>query len=358
MRQINVKLKERSYNILIENKLKHKFKYLIKEKFKGEKIAIITDEKIYSIYHEFIENELVDESCEFKVIKIASGESNKNMSSVTKVYNELADFEITRGDLIVTFGGGVVGDLGGFVAATYLRGIPFIQIPTTLLAQVDSSVGGKVGVDLEQGKNLVGQFYQPLAVLIDTSFLDTLEDRIFYDGMAEVIKYGCIKDAEFLNRISADKSRKDLMQNIDEIVAICCQIKASIVELDEFDMGERMILNFGHTIGHGIEKYYNYNKYTHGEAVAIGMMLILKLGASLGLCKQKDIDALEKVLKTNQLPTTVEFIDWEILSNIIKNDKKKSGSSISVILLNDIGNAKISSFEWEVFKESMLKINR
>lgn len=358
MREVNVELKERSYSILIENMLKNKFKYLIREKFKGEKIAIITDENIYSIYHEFIENELVDESCEFKVIKIASGESNKNMSAVIKVYDELAEFEITRSDLIVTFGGGIVGDLGGFVASTYLRGIPFIQIPTTLLAQVDSSVGGKVGVDLEQGKNLVGQFYQPLAVFIDTSFLETLEDRIFYDGMAEVIKYGCIKDAEFLKRIAADKSRKDLMKNIDDIVANCCKIKAEIVALDEFDMGERMVLNFGHTIGHGIEKYYNYNRYTHGEAVAIGMMLISKLGVSLGLCNQKDIDDLEIVLKTNKLPTVAENIDWEILIKIIKNDKKKSGSSISVILLNDIGDAKISSFEWEVFKEHILKINR
>lgn len=358
MRQVKVNLKERSYKISIENKLKNNFKYLIREKFKGEKIAIITDEKIYSLYHEFIETELVAESCEFKVIIIEPGESNKNMATVIKVYDELAEFEITRSDLIITFGGGVVGDLGGFVASTYLRGIPFIQVPTTLLAQVDSSVGGKVGVDLAQGKNLVGQFYQPLAVLIDTSFLETLEDRTFYDGMAEVIKYGCIKDSELLSKISETESRAELMQIIDEIVESCCQIKASLVELDEFDRGERMILNFGHTIGHGIEKYFNYSKYTHGEAVAIGMMLILKLGASLELCMQKDIDYLERVLKSNQLPTVAENIDWEILANIIKNDKKKSGSSISVILLNNIGDAKISSFEWEVFREYMLKINR
>ena len=189
---------------------------------------------------------------------VKAGEESKSFETLLKVYDKLLDFKINRGDIIIALGGGVVGDMTGFAASTFLRGIPLIQIPTTLLAQVDSSVGGKVAVDLPRGKNLVGSFYNPKAVFIDPLLLGTLSDKYVCDGMGEVIKYGAIKDRELFYKLLDYENKEAVLKDIDKIIYNCCRIKATMVEADERDTGERMLLNFGHTIGHAIEQFFNY----------------------------------------------------------------------------------------------------
>lgn len=268
--ELVVDLGERSYPIIIEDNLLDRIDEEIQKVFKGNKVFILTDENVNKFYGDRISSKLLEAGYDVRSLALPAGEETKSFFTLPEVYNALLDFNLTRSDLIITLGGGVIGDLGGFVASTYLRGVSFVQIPTSLLAQVDSSVGGKVAVDLEKGKNLVGSFYHPRLVLIDPLVLKTLEKRFLIDGMAEVIKYGCIKDNtlfEYLNNTDVI----EVINNIGTIIHRCCDIKREVVEKDEKDTGERMLLNFGHTIGHAIEQYYNYSKYTHGESVAIGM---------------------------------------------------------------------------------------
>ena len=242
--------------------------------------------------------------------------------------------------MILTLGGGVIGDLGGFVASTFLRGVPFIQVPTTLLAQVDSSVGGKVAVDLDKGKNLVGSFYHPKKVIIDPEVLNSLSDRVFNDGMAEVIKYGCIKDKEFFNNLLQYENKEEVMNNIEYIIHNCCKIKKEVVEKDEKDTGERMLLNFGHTIGHAIEQYYNYNKYTHGEAVAIGMYEITKISEASFETEKGTADIIKNILIKYNLPYKLD-IDINEIKETISLDKKNIDNKLNLIFISKIGESKI-----------------
>ena len=242
--------------------------------------------------------------------------------------------------MILTLGGGVIGDLGGFIASTYLRGVAFIQVPTTLLAQVDSSVGGKVGVDLEKGKNLVGSFYHPKRVIIDPLVLNTLNDRVFNDGMSEVIKYGCIKDKEFFFNLLSYKDKEEVMKNIEYIIYNCCKIKKEVVENDEKDTGERMLLNFGHTIGHAIEQYYKYSRYTHGEAVAIGMYEITKISESLNESKEGTSKLIKDILIQYNLPYNLD-LKLEDIRETIALDKKNLNKKLNLIFISEIGKSKI-----------------
>ena len=283
--ELVVDLGERSYPIIIEDNLLDRIDEEIQKVFKGNKVFILTDENVNKFYGDRISSKLLEAGYDVRSLALPAGEETKSFFTLPEVYNALLDFNLTRSDLIITLGGGVIGDLGGFVASTYLRGVSFVQIPTSLLAQVDSSVGGKVAVDLEKGKNLVGSFYHPKLVLIDPLLLKTLEKRFLIDGMAEVIKYGCIKDNtlfEYLN----DTEVIEVINNIGTIIHRCCDIKREVVEKDEKDTGERMLLNFGHTIGHAIEQYYNYSKYTHGEAVAIGMYNISLISEERGITEE------------------------------------------------------------------------
>jgi len=225
-------------------------------------------------------------------------------------------------------------DMAGFAAATYLRGIDFVQIPTSLLAQVDSSVGGKTGVDIAQGKNLVGAFYQPKAVLIDPDTLSTLPDQFITDGMAEVIKYGCIKDSEFFEMLA----NGDALEHIDDVIETCVKIKRDVVNRDEKEAGERMLLNFGHTLGHAIEKIYNYTGITHGMAVAVGMVMMTKASEKHGLTEAGTAYKIEEVCATYGLPTT-DDASLEKIAEAAQTDKKTSGSSINVVLLEKIGTS-------------------
>lgn len=305
--------------------------------FLGKKIAIVTDSNVEPLYAKTLTTAL--RGFDTRAFTVPAGEHSKSEQSLFKLYAELLEFEITRGDLIIALGGGVVGDLTGFAASTLLRGIPYIQIPTTLLAQVDSSVGGKTAINLSFGKNLVGTFYQPKAVIIDTDCLDTLPNSIFSDGMAEVIKYGAISDSALFERL--EKLNIDTVSDeIGEIIHTCCAIKSRIVEEDEHDTGMRMILNFGHTFGHAIEKYYNFDKYSHGMGVAAGMVMASEWGERRGITPSGTADRIRKILTQYQLPTDVELPVDAFLSAAAV-DKKGDGNSINLITLKNIGKAEI-----------------
>ena len=345
-----VDLKENSYNILIEKGLLNKLGEELKNIYFGEKIFIITDENVDKYYGSKVKDELDKIGYKTRKMVLAPGEKTKSFSTLPSIYNELLDFKLTRKELIITLGGGVIGDLGGFVASTFLRGVSFIQIPTSLLAQVDSPVGGKVAVDLEKGKNLVGSFYQPKAVFIDPDVLNTLPEKFYKDGMAEVIKYGCIKDRDFFYMLKSLKSREEVMNNIEDILYKCCYIKKSVVERDEKDLGERMLLNFGHTLGHAIEKYYNFTGYSHGEAVAIGMYNISLKSEDEGITEKGVAEEIKEILINYDLPYKVDIKDNNKIIDTISLDKKNIGNVLKVILLKSIGESIIYDTTSDFFK--------
>ncbi len=338
--KLTVDLSHSSYDIIIQKGLLNYLSKEISEVFKGKKIFILTDKNVDKFYGDKVLKELSDFGYDTKKLVLEAGEETKSFFTLPKIYDELLNFKLTRSDLIITLGGGVIGDLGGFVASTYLRGISFIQVPTTLLAQVDSSVGGKVGIDLDRGKNLVGSFYHPKKVIIDPEVLKSLSDRVFNDGMAEVIKYGCIKDKDFFDKLMKYKDKEEVMNNIEYIIHNCCKIKKEVVEKDEKDTGERMLLNFGHTIGHAIEKYYKYNKYTHGEAVAIGMYEITKISEASFETEKGTADIIKNILIKYNLPYKLDIALNEI-KETISLDKKNINNKLNLIFLNKIGESKI-----------------
>ena len=348
--ELKVDLKDRSYSIIIEKGLINRVSEEIRKVYKGKKIFIITDDNVNKYYGGKISEELKVSDFEVKLLSLKPGEETKNFNTLPIVYNELLDFNLTRSDLIIALGGGVIGDLAGFVASTYLRGVDFVQIPTSLLAQVDSSVGGKVAVDLDRGKNLVGSFYHPKCVLIDPEVLNTLEDRFFIDGMAEVIKYGCIKDKEFFDYLEKMENNKQLINNMEVVIHKCCDIKRQVVENDEKDKGERMLLNFGHTLGHAIEQYYNYTKYSHGEGVAIGMYVISKISEEKGLTKKGTSQRIKDILVKYNLPYELD-VNIEETLEAINLDKKKLGNDLNIIILKEIGSSEIYKTTAEFLKE-------
>jgi 3-dehydroquinate synthase len=351
-RKVYVNLEKSTYCIRIENNSLDSIGKKIKKVYQCKKVVIITDENVNYYYTGRLESSLFKNDFDVDTIVIKPGEMSKSLDSLPKIYNRLIDFEVTRNDLLIALGGGVVGDICGFVASSFLRGIPFIQIPTSLLAQVDSSVGGKVGINLERGKNLVGSFYHPKAVFIDPLVLNTLPDKYYKDGMAEVIKYGCIKDKNFFYKLKPLKTRNDITDNIDDIIYRCCSIKKKMVESDERDLDERMILNFGHTLGHAIEKYYNFEKYTHGEAVAIGMYNIALLGERKGLTKDGTSDKIKDILIEQGLAYKLD-VSLKSLMEFIKNDKKNIGSTLKVVLLKEIGKSFIYDTTLDFFEEEI-----
>jgi 3-dehydroquinate synthase len=343
MAELHVGLGKNSYTILIENGLRHRLPEEIKKIYSGKKIAIITDHNVNAHYGSQLEDGLQAAGYETLVVALPPGEQTKDFQMLPLIYEQLLDFQLNRSELIIALGGGVIGDLAGFAAASFLRGVPFIQIPTSLLAQVDSSIGGKVGVDLARGKNLVGAFNQPKKVFIDPEMLNTLSDHFFRDGLGEVIKYGCIKDAEFFSFMQTLHSREEMMAHIEKILYTCCDIKRRVVEEDEKDTGERMLLNFGHTIAHALETYTNYAKYSHGEAVAIGMVAITRLSEKKGFTQPGTAAAIEALAKQVGLPTELhmEEIDLDSLLAIMTLDKKNLDDHLKVILLKEIGNSYV-----------------
>ena len=271
MKTLTVALPGREYEIAIQRGLLSQAGERIRAVLpRARRLAVVTDTNVGPLYYNKVKAGLERAGFEPGLFSLPAGEKSKNAAQLSQLWEGFMDFGLTRTDGVVALGGGVVGDLAGFAAATILRGVAFVQIPTTLLAQVDSSVGGKVAVDLEHGKNLAGAFYQPRLVLMDPDVLNTLNLPQFMEGMAEVVKYGCIWDAGFFEFLTARPSRPELMADIEHILYTCCDIKRQVVTEDELDTGLRMILNFGHTIGHAFERLGNYEKWTHGEAVAAG----------------------------------------------------------------------------------------
>ena len=348
MRNLRVNLDENSYDIFIEKGLLNQSGEFLKKIHTGKKVFIFTDENVAQLYLERLKKSL--DTAGFSVFCdiLPAGEPTKAFGNMAKLYAALLAAGITRSDLIITFGGGVVGDIGGFAAATYLRGVKFVQIPTTLLAQVDSSVGGKVAADLPEGKNLAGCFWQPKMVLIDPALLETLSDSFFADGMGEVIKYGAIRDKILFSLLSALRGREEVMEKIEEIIETCCKIKAEIVARDEKDTGERMLLNFGHTIGHAIEKEYRYQTYSHGQAVAAGMFWISQIAEKKSLSPTGTAEKIRETLHRHGLSETIPF-NQNALINSVTVDKKNLTGKLNVILLQEIGNAFIHPTTPEFF---------
>lgn len=340
MKRVFVPIEGKEYEILIERGLLDQVGRLCRTALlRSKRIAVVTDTTVGPLYAERVEKSLTASGFAVKVLTIPAGESSKNARMLSWLWEELMDFGITRTDAVAALGGGVVGDLAGFAAATMLRGIRFVQIPTTLLAQVDSSVGGKVAIDLEAGKNLAGAFWQPQLVVIDPDVLDTLPDQAFSDGMAEVIKYGCIWDAEFFERLIQCRNRAGITLNIENVLYLCCSIKSEVVQKDELDLGLRMILNFGHTLGHAYEKAYHYETYTHGEAVAAGMCRAAEIGVALGVTPADVPERIISIVKQYGLPDRIAC-SMEDYRGAIGLDKKGAGNDISLIVLPELGKAK------------------
>lgn len=348
MLKLDVNLPLFTYPIYIKNGLIDSFSELLCQHTKTKKVVVITDENVYQLYGEPLITELKRQNFDSETIILSPGEQSKSLETLQSIYEKLTAMNITKSDLIIAFGGGVIGDITGFAAATYLRGVPFVQIPTSLTAQVDSSIGGKVAVNLPQGKNLVGAFYQPACVLIDTQFLTSLSPYYFSDGMAEVIKYGCIEDKDLFDLLNSHDINT-ITEYMDKIVYRCCEIKKNIVEVDEKDDGLRMILNFGHTIGHGVENYFGYGKYSHGQGVAIGMADITKNSEAMGLTLPHTYDAIKDVLEKYELPSELPVMDKALILNAVMKDKKSRGNQINIILLNEIGKSYIHKINKDEF---------
>lgn len=317
-----------SYEILIENGIIADCGEYISTIRKNCKIMIISDSTVFSLYGETVKNSLTNNGFEVNKFIITPSEASKCADNLIKIWNALANAHFTRSDMIVALGGGVVGDLSGFAASTYLRSIKYVQIPTTLLAMVDSSVGGKTAIDLEAGKNLAGTFYQPSMVLCDPETLKTLPDEIYSDGMAEVIKYGMINQPQLLDILEED-------YDISDVIEICVKAKRDIVNEDERDTGVRQLLNFGHTLAHGIELDSDYT-IPHGRAVAVGMVLITKAAIKAGKCDKNALDILTRLIIKNVLPLSTN-ITPEALCKAALHDKKRAGGTITLVIPTKAG---------------------
>jgi len=341
VRTVSVQLGNRSYAIKIAPGLIDQLGRECARLKLGARCAIITDTNVGRRFAKAAFNSLATTGFSPSLIVVPAGETAKSLKTVQTCYDLLAAHRLERKSFIVALGGGVIGDLAGFVAATYLRGIAFVQVPTTLLAQVDSSVGGKVGVNLKAGKNLVGAFYQPRLVLGDLDTMRTLPEREFRAGFAEVIKYGIIYDARLFAQLERDmpKLLRREPRTLAAVVARCCEIKADVVGRDETENGLRAILNFGHTIGHAIENISGYGKYLHGEAIAIGQVITAKLSFALTGLSGRDAGRIRDLFEVASLPYFIKIntIQRKKLFAAMRLDKKVSGGEIKFVLARKIG---------------------
>lgn len=334
MKKIEVKA-SKNYTIHIGEGLLSSAGEIIKKTIGVCSAVIVTDNVVNLLYGNEVEKSLVKSGFSVSRYVIKSGEPSKDMNTLTRLLNFFASQNIARTDAVVALGGGVVGDIAGFAAAVYLRGIKLVQIPTTLLAAVDSSVGGKTAVNLEKGKNLAGAFYQPDVVICDYSTLSTLSHGVFADGCAEVIKYGMILDKEFFEFLQDN----DIKNNLEHVISRCVTLKRDIVGNDEFEKDSRRLLNFGHTIGHAIEKCSKY-KIPHGSAVAMGMVIVSRGAYKLGVCREDYSPEIARLLAKNSLPATCDFPAKQLYQAALA-DKKRKGSSIALVLPEEIGKCRV-----------------
>ena len=356
MKTLTVALPGREYDILIEKGLLDRAGEHCREVLpKARRLAVVTDSNVAPLYLARLTASLAAAGFAVEGITVPAGESSKSMELLGYLYERMLAFGLSRTDGVVALGGGVIGDLAGFAAATVLRGVDYIQVPTTLLAQVDSSVGGKVAIDLPAGKNLAGAFWQPKLVLMDPDCLNTLSDRIFSDGMAEVIKYGCIRDEGFFRSLAQWGSRAGVMEHIEQVLYTCCDIKRQVVLADERDTGLRMILNFGHTVGHAFELAGHYEDWTHGQAVAVGMLWAVRLGQSLAVTPEGIGEELERVLTGYGLPLHIPC-PWDTMVEAIGLDKKRAEGGISFVLLDRLGWAEPKKMETDKLLERLKQL--
>jgi 3-dehydroquinate synthase len=340
LKKIPVFLGERSYKIVIGHLILGKLGEALRELNLGSKQMIVTSRTVWALYGKIVRDSLEESGFKVSVALVDDDEDAKSLKTLATIFDELLENEFERNSGIVALGGGVVGDVAGFAAATYMRGIRFVQVPTTLLAQVDSSIGGKTGINHPNAKNLIGAFHQPTLVWTDVSALSTIPDRELRSGLAEVIKYSIIADPELLQLLPEDCSSFSnvSIDRLTEIVSRCCSIKAKIVEEDEKEQGVRCILNYGHTVGHALESMTRYGYYTHGEAIAIGMTAAARISLAINATDHETTQSQETIIKKAGLPTTIDqpTPPADILYNLNK-DKKRHDEKVNWILPRRIG---------------------
>lgn len=332
------------YKVLIERGLLNNVGVALRDVYAGKSVFLVTDDVVGPLYESGIRDSLSAEGFEVHSFVIPAGEPSKSSAVLADIYDFLIDNGASRKDMLIALGGGVVGDMSGFAAATFMRGMLLAHIPTSLLAQIDSSIGGKVAINVPKGKNLVGAFFNPKVVIIDPDCLKTLDVRFLRDGASEALKYGCIRDKELFESFQSMSSIDDIHAHLDDIISRCCNIKLDVVARDEFESGERMILNFGHTLGHAVESYYNYSRYTHGEAVAIGMAFIAEVSEAHGYAKAGTADSIKAVLKSLGLPFELDDSNVNIKSelvDLVAHDKKNNKEFSNLVLIRDIGDVFI-----------------
>jgi len=364
MNEIKVKTLSREYKILIQRDITNEIKHTVQSVFEDlTNIFVITNERVFSLYGDKLKKSL-ENDFKSKFLILKDGEKYKSINTLVKIYDWLIENNAHRNDLLIAFGGGVIGDTAGFAAATFNRGMLLLQFPTTIVAQVDSSIGGKVVVNFGNIKNVIGSFYQPHLILTDPNFLLTLEEKEVINGLGEIVKYGLVFDFTLIEKIKKmigsnlhNDRLYSLIKNInfDEIIFKCAEIKAKIIEQDEFDAGPRHLLNFGHTIGHTIEEVLGFNKISHGKAVALGILCVLDISIKLGYLNKdfkKEILNLYQLLK---LPVKIPNVDVNLLLDNLKFDKKFTSKTSKFILLEDVNKPIIvTDINETIIKDSII----
>ncbi len=345
MKIINVKTKLRNYPIYISPEIYREFPALVKKNFSdADKIALVTNDRIFGIYENKIKKFLKECALPHEIIIIRDGEEFKSLKSADFIFKKLVDFNIHRNDPVVAFGGGVIGDLAGFTASAFHRGVKLIQYPTTIIGQVDSSIGGKVAVNYKNIKNIIGCFYQPHMIIIDPTMNYTLEEDQIINGLGEIVKYGLVFKKNILDKLSgaAENREEDRLLKLikteafENIIYSCCRIKAKVVEKDEFDRNYRNLLNFGHTMGHCIENAFNLKEINHGKAISMGMMIAIDISISLGLINKDIKEIVLKLYKKLKLPYKIPEVKVDKIINALKYDKKFRTSQNKFVLLKGI----------------------
>lgn len=343
MQRLNINLGKRSYDILLGSGLLGKLGERLSQIVEPSRIVLITHPSLFKIYGDKVLSGFKDQGWTADLIEVEEGETSKTLGQAEKIFDRLLDLKCDRKSVLIALGGGVIGDLVGFVAATFQRGVPFVQVPTTLLSQVDSSVGGKTAVNHPKGKNMIGAFYQPCLVLADLDTLQTLPQKEFRAGLAEIIKYGVISDSSLFEYL--EKNVEKILQLdkkcLEYIIKTSCSIKAEVVEKDELENHYRMILNFGHTLGHAIEALTHYSKFIHGEAVAIGMVYAAKLSQKLGKCQEGIPRRLDRLVRKFGLPADLPDLHSKAIIESLYHDKKTMNHKIKFILVKEIGIVEI-----------------
>ena len=346
MQTLNVNLGARSYPIYVGAAILARAGELLTEAGLRGKVAVVSNPTVAQLYLDPIHRALSQSGLEVAPILVPDGEEHKNIHTLQTIYDRLIAARLERKSCVLALGGGVIGDLAGFAAATYLRGVPYVQVPTTLLAQVDSSVGGKTAIDHAQGKNLIGAFYQPKLVLVDVAVLKTLPRREMVAGLAEVIKYGVIEDAALFALLETEIEK--LMQlesdRLIETIATCCALKARVVEADEREDDYRAVLNFGHTIGHALEAVTGYSEFLHGEAVGVGMVKAAMLSGRQGFCDQATFERIVGLIRRAGLPTEIpNNVALPALIQALEVDKKAAAGKIKFVMCAGLGKTR---FHW------------